>query len=232
MANTGRIGMSRPSSRGRCSLCGRGFGKAAMTRHIEACVQSEFAAEQTGGKRGRLLHLVVEGRHDPAYWMHLEAPADATLADLDSFLRHTWLECCGHLSAFRVRGISYTSHVDPGFGLGGKGMRGARLGEVLEPGERFSHEYDFGTTTELRLKVLSEREGLVRDRRIGVLARNEPPQIPCNECGQQAAWVCSQCIWEGYGWLCERCAHDHECGEEMLLSVVNSPRVGMCGYAG
>jgi hypothetical protein len=28
------------------------------------------------------------------------------------------------------------------------------------------------------------------------------------------------------------CAGGHECGEEMLLPVVNSPRVAMCGYTG
>jgi len=32
--------------------------------------------------------------------------------------------------------------------------------------------------------------------------------------------------------VCEGCAGEHECGEEMLLPVVNSPRVGMCGYEG
>jgi hypothetical protein len=32
--------------------------------------------------------------------------------------------------------------------------------------------------------------------------------------------------------LCQACAEDHECGEDMQLPVVNSPRVGVCGYAG
>ena len=43
---------------------------------------------------------------------------------------------------------------------------------------------------------------------------------------------CAQCIYEGGGWLCEACAKSHECGEEMLLPVVNSPRVGTWGYTG
>ena len=34
------------------------------------------------------------------------------------------------------------------------------------------------------------------------------------------------------GWLCQSCADEHECGEDMLLPVVNSPRTGVCGYAG
>ncbi|MCI9662932.1 MAG: hypothetical protein HFI46_03510, partial [Lachnospiraceae bacterium] len=35
---------------------------------------------------------------------------------------------------------------------------------------------------------------------------------------------------EGDGWLCEDCVKTHECGEGMLLSVCNSPRMGVCGY--
>jgi hypothetical protein len=27
-------------------------------------------------------------------------------------------------------------------------------------------------------------------------------------------------------------SEEHECGEEALLPVVNSPRMGMCGYTG
>ena len=46
------------------------------------------------------------------------------------------------------------------------------------------------------------------------------------------AWVCTECVFDDGGWLCETCAVKHECGEEMLLPVVNSPRVGMCGYTG
>ena len=37
---------------------------------------------------------------------------------------------------------------------------------------------------------------------------------------------------EGEGWVCDECAPKHKCGEDMLLPVVNSPRVGMCGYTG
>jgi hypothetical protein len=108
-----------------------------------------------------------------------------------------------------------------------------QVGSLLSPGVQFSHEYDFGTTTELRLKVVSEREGEVKGKSsIQVLARNEPPTIPCNVCGKPATHVCSQCIYEGTGWLCETCSEEHECGEEMLLPVVNSPRVGMCAYTG
>jgi hypothetical protein len=31
---------------------------------------------------------------------------------------------------------------------------------------------------------------------------------------------------------CEKCLAENECEEEMALPVVNSPRMGVCGYAG
>ena len=48
------------------------------------------------------VHLVVGGRYAPMYWLHLDASAEATLEDLDGYLRKCWLECCGHRSAFRL----------------------------------------------------------------------------------------------------------------------------------
>jgi len=228
--------MPRQMSKGICQLCQATFSKAAMTRHLEACKQKHAGSKTPSGKgrlqKTRLLHLVVEGRYRPEYWMHLEVPAHATLEDLDRFLRHTWLECCGHLSAFTIQGETYsTSALGPYEEMEDEGMDVA-LGEVLSPGVKFSHEYDFGTTTELSLKVVSEREGDVRGKAVRLLARNEAPVIPCGSCGKIATQVCSNCIWEGEGWVCKGCAGEHECGEEMLLPVVNSPRVGMCGYTG
>src|SRR5471032_2915093 len=63
---------------------------------------------------------------------------------------------------------------------------------------------------------------------VELLARNDAPQIVCDECGSLAtAQICSECDSRGEGWLCEACAAKHECGEEMLLPVVNSPRAGV-----
>jgi len=74
-------------------------------------------------------------------------------------------------------------------------------------------------------------------KKIMVLARNNSPQITCDACNNKKATdVCSRCLWEGRkAWLCDNCAPKHKCvrkdGEE-LLPVVNSPRVGICGYTG
>ena len=226
--------MTRQMSKGQCNLCGSTFSKSAMTKHLKSCKQkdqdSETSSPGRSPRKTKIFHLVVEGRYSSDYWMHLEVPADAVLEDLDSFLRRIWLECCGHMSAFTIEGKTYS--VAPMTEFDDESM-GARLDEVLNPGMKFRYEYDFGSTTYLAMKVVSQEQKQIKDETITVLARNEPPSIPCMSCGKIAAQVCTECLWsDSGGWLCDECAAEHECGEEMLLPVVNSPRVGVCGYTG
>ncbi len=207
-----------------------------MTRHLEACeqrvaIQAEAESHQKVQKT-RAFHLIVEGYRLPMYWMHLEVSAGTTLALLDRFLRDTWLECCGHLSAFEIGGVRYS--VDAAiyeWDTGSKNMQ-VRLDTVLHPGQMCSYEYDFGSTTELTLKVITEREVVAKKKVIEILARNNLPMVPCDVCGEPATSICTQCIYEDKGCLCDACVKDHECGEEMLMPMVNSPRAGVCGYTG
>lgn len=222
--------MGKVSTKGICNFCQKEFGKAGMTRHLESCPQRAGTTDSNQpSKKTKVLHLLVEGRDNPQYWLHLGVPAGVTLATLDSFLRGIWLECCGHLSKFEITGVSYSAYVDSEFD--DRSMN-VQIGKVLSPGQQFSHEYDFGSTTELRLKVISESEEKGGGKSIRIWARNEPPQILCNVCGKPAMHICAECIYEDAGWLCDECAENHKCGEEMLLPVVNSPRVGVCGYTG
>ncbi|MEW5802881.1 MAG: hypothetical protein AB1847_12350 [bacterium] len=221
-------------TKGRCYFCNGTFGKAEMAKHLLSCRAKAVSEQPTQGKRkqsksDKTFHLLVEGRYQPEYWMYIEVKAKATLDDLDEFLRDIWLECCGHMSAFTIDERTFISGPDRESGEEGFDIK---LEKILSPKMKFYHEYDFGTTTDLTLKVLSEQEGSLGDWPVQLLARNEAPKINCEVCGKVATQVCSQCIDEGEGWLCGECAEEHECGEDMLLPVVNSPRVGMCGYTG
>jgi hypothetical protein len=214
--------MATAKSTGKCAMCDQGFPKAGMTRHVASC-------EARGSGTEKRFHLVVEGRDAPEYWMQVEARATAGLEDLDQFLRTTWLECCGHMSAFEIEGIRHVSETTEG--CDDEGM-GARLFQVLRPGMRFRHEYDFGTTTALDLRVVSEGDGAKGKEASRLLARNDPPPIACGSCGKAATRLCANCTWDEGAPLCAHCAKKHRCGTEMLLPVVNSPRTGMCGYTG
>lgn len=226
--------ITRQSSSGTCSFCKGSFAKSAISRHLKTCKaraedNDKVATEKAtkGSAIRTILHLRVEGLYRPMYWMHIEISANATLQDLDDFLRQIWLECCGHLSSFEIGGSTFISEkMEPE----DRSMKIA-LGKVIAPDMKFEHVYDFGTMTELSLKIVSEREGLAQGKSVRILARNNPPDIKC-QCGKPATAVCCQCNDEGVGWVCEDCAEKHECGEDMLLPVVNSPRVGMCGYTG
>jgi hypothetical protein len=180
----------------------------------------------------------VEDVYSPFFWLDLEIKTGARLHDLDDFLRGIWLECCGHLSAFDIDGVSYSVSPSVGIGMFGglpedRGMD-VKLKDVLSAGTVFHHTYDFGTSTELKLRMVDEREGRVGREPLRVLSRNDPPVWACEICGEPATQICGICMFESDNpFYCEEHAEDHDCEEEeMLLPVVNSPRMGMCGYTG
>jgi hypothetical protein len=201
-----------------------------MSRHLKACKRRKDIMEGQVVETPVeiLLHLQVEGLYSPIYWLHIEIPAKATLKALDRFLRDVWLECCGHLSSFEINGKTFFSErMEPG----DRSMNFA-LSKIVAPGMKFHHIYDFGTSTELLLNVISTREGQPQGKGVLVMARNDPPDIRCGACGKPATLICCQCSDEDTGYVCDECAKKHECGEDMLLPLVNSPRAGMCGYTG
>jgi hypothetical protein len=214
---------------GRCELCGHVAGKAQMTRHLKACLAGKA---ETGDLTARVFHLVIEGRGLPMYWLHVEIPGAMTLENLDAFLRGIWLECCDHLSCFTIDGQRYSVQPAESF-FGGRReqtMR-AKIYSVLREGLKFAHEYDYGSTTELSLRVMRTREGrFAKYPGIALLARNEPPAWVCSMCGKPATRVRTTGWGLGLDSLC--CDDCGEGDEEGYLPVVNSPRTGVCGYSG
>lgn len=82
-------------------------------------------------------------------------------------------------------------------------------------------------------KEIENYEGITNNIPIEIFARNEIPEILCDECGKfPAVEICPECQCDGSGWLCGSCANNHKCDQEMFLPVVNSPRAGVCGYSG
>jgi len=216
---------------GTCAVCCKSFSKTAMKKHLESSGHS--AREGSGYQMpvgAKLFTILVEGSFFNEYWMYLEVPANTILRRLDNFLRDTWVECCGHMSMFMIDGKRYLSETDEFF-KEDLSMHYI-LDKVLSPGKKFSYEYDFGSPTQLDLKVVGEREIEDSDSSVVILARNEPPLPVCSSCGKIATYICRHCGCNNEGWVCDNCSSGHECGEEMLLPVVNSPRVGICGYTG
>lgn len=156
------------------------------------------------------------------------------------FIRDIWVECCGHLSAFTIHGEQYESNpdTDPFLGKPSRNMN-YRLKDVVDVGDNFLYEYDFGSTTELVLSIHSCRDGEKKNNEIVILSRNNPPKILCSNCEQnEAKWVNPEGYYEGEPFWCDEClkAESDEEGEyykpEFLLPVCNSPRMRVCGYGG
>ena len=212
-------------------MCNKSFSKTAMKKHLESSGHSSREGSGYPVPVGaKLFTILVEGSFFREYWMYLEVPANTILRRLDNFLRDTWVECCGHMSMFVIDGKKYFSETDEYF-KEDLSMHYI-LDKVLSQGKKFSYEYDFGSPTRLDLKVVDVREIKDSDSSVVILARNELPLLACNSCGKIAAYICRQCGGNNEGWVCEGCSSYHECGNEMLLPVVNSPRVGVCGYTG
>jgi hypothetical protein len=326
---------TKKTSTGICSFCQAELDKGKMTQHLKFCKQRAAnivgEKETATKKKSRLFTILVEGHYNPQYWMDVEIPATEPLDTLDHFLRSIWLECCGHLSAFKIGDTNYDSEPEdffsdeyettvesvPANGVeeGNKEEKlsaileetfpdlrewlppewiselgklnvgeevvtfareklkslparrelykiedrnewrkyylqrnllewlldifedrsmGARLEKALSAGTKFSYQYDFGSTTHLDLRVVAEREGIVHDKRkpVQVLARNVPPVILCQICGEPATQVTSGYYDAESNGYCSKCARKQKGEDFEMLPVVNSPRVGVCAYMG
>jgi len=209
---------------GSCNFCGNKFSSNVISRHLKSCKKREELYSNESKEERTLL---IKAWNDP-FWVYFEIKETSTLRDVDNFLRDLWLECCGHLSMFTINGTNFASDPDQDYHDNDMNVQ---LKKIFEINLSFTHEYDFGTTTQLNLKCISEREGELKEK-ISILARNDLPEILCEYCTKIAKEICTECSWEGKGFLCEKCAKNHTCDEEMFLPIVNSPRMGMCGYTG
>ena len=214
---------------GICRFCLKIFSNSAMTRHLLTCKAKKEKDEQEIAKAKSaypIYHIKISSYRD--YWMHIEMKATATLRELDDFLRKIWLECCGHLSMFTINDVDYQdTSVNAESWDSMIESIDTQLIHAMKIGDKFTYEYDFGTSTDVESKVIAVRQGVL-DAPIRILARNNPYIFECGECGRQAIIFCTECECL----LCEQCVTEHECGDDTVLPIVNSPRMGECGYTG
>ncbi len=214
---------------GICRCCLQTFAGRSIGRHLTSCKakKEQDAVALAGKKKTQLIYHLKITSYKP-FWLYIEMPASAKLQELDRFLRDIWLECCGHLSEFTINGVGYS--VDPGeddlWGVKRESMN-VPLKNVLGVKDTFRYEYDFGSTTELSGQVYGQWEGVLNEK-IRILARNAMPQVECVDCSKEATQFCAECG----DFYCDKCLKKHDCGDEMALPVVNSPRMGVCGYYG
>jgi hypothetical protein len=217
----------KPESRGTCAYCDEVITKRSVTKHLDKCpkrIEALQSAEASTRPVETLWRLRVQDAYNKDFWLDMEMVGSASLDKLDKYLRAIWLECCGHLSKFTIGGWG-------GMDVG----KVRKVDATFEVDLVLRHLYDYGTTSETDIKVVGFREGKATTKHpLALLARNQTPPALCQECGQDARWLCIECLEENRtGHLCDEHVEEHphdNYGEPMRL--FNSPRTGMCGYDG
>ena len=235
--------MTAIKSYGKCVFCNKEFSKAAISRHLA----SHLAKNAAGASSGNSYHVRIENIPDSGaslYFLNIGIDGSATFRYLDIFLRQIWLECCGHGSEFRIHKQNSTDKqslaeaenllmdIDPD-----QIKRDKKVEDIFTKGLQLEYEYDFGSTTALKITVL-EQYPVSAGENIVLLSRNEPLAIMCDLCDQKpATQICSVCRNENANVFCDGCAavHSETCSDfaqDGAMPVVNSPRMGVCGYEG
>lgn len=224
-------------SEGVCFYCNKTVSKQGMNRHVGTHLKTmakELAKDNKD--RGKYYHLSVTAAE---MFLTLAVEENTLFEDLDDFLRAIWLECCGHMSSFRASGVTIMDMNDDfgfGFERGTKPMT-TKVAKVLKKDMLLTYEYDFGSTTELKIKVMDKYTIPLQEDNILLISRNEPLPILCMSCNKEYAQeICSIHIYED-GFFCKKCAKKHakECedfADYAKMNVVNSPRMGVCAYEG
>ena len=196
---------------GTCFCCNRIFTNKDMEQHLNSCVKQIICSNIKNSNIIKVFKIQIFA--DELFWLYIEMLATAPLEILDDFLRTIWLECCCHLSEFKINNV--TCKMD------------RSVKELFKKGSNFSYEYDFGSTTYLKGKVIDCYQGSL-EKNIRLLARNNMPTLKCSTCLATSTAICSVCTVL----CCKKCVKRHGCDEEVILSVANSPRIGVCGYDG
>ena len=246
----------KTKSEGKCVFCQKTFAKAGINRHL----QTHFKQKVIENEKGLSFLIKIEPHRDfwrgPGYFLSLWIDGGAKMNEIDYFLRDIWLECCGHLSAFRDPKARRNGGMWDFFEAeellekgktkeyeklmeetAGEIPKGRKAKDVFYKDFKLEYEYDFGSSTTLLLTIVAEYP-IKADEKIVLLSRNEPLEIYCQTCGNEpAVELCTVEDWDSDYLFCEKCAKKHakKCGDfadYAAMPVVNSPRMGVCGYTG
>jgi hypothetical protein len=242
---------------GKCIFCEEIFPSTKISRHLQDHLK-KFITESPKDKS--YLVKVEEDprcRKDSPYFLYLWVDKALLMDGIDSLLRGIWLECCGHMSRFSYpQGNKRNKMIEQAIieRILTKGLDNwadgwseetidedismdDEAGNILYKGLKLRYEYDFGSSTYLVLNVINEYPVKVKEG-IVLLSRNEPLELLCHTCKTEpATQICVIHSWNEDSLFCDKCAKKHakkcpDFEEYSALPVVNSPRMGVCGYNG
>jgi hypothetical protein len=206
-------------SEGKCLYCDELLSQSAIGRHLAKHL-GLMEKESAGKSQSNFCHVEVEAGE---MFLHLLVKGDAPMKTIDGFLRDIWLECCGHLSGFGHKKFKIKMK--------------DRVEDVFQPKVKIYHDYDYGTTTRVFLNAKKQYQLALKEQII-LLSRNEPLKLMCALCEiEPAINLCSVCCYQEMAFYCKKCSKKHaktceDFADYAEMPVVNSPRMGECGYIG
>ena len=205
------------NSHGWCNVCGDVIRADDAVDHTQTCImykaRRKYTVPKTDERYARSMPIMIWVRSEQLqHWMVLAVQPTTSLRQLDQFLRDEWLECCGHMSDFKIGQTQYSNCVpgpgdapnfDNDLAEDNEQHTVHTLEETVAHGQRFHHEFDYGDTTCLNLEHVAtlpipynylpefinppkEAEYYV-EHFITVMARNRPTER-CFKCGETAQW--------------------------------------------
>lgn len=174
---------------GKCYFCGKDVTNRTAKRHVKTCSVFQEKNEE-GIKLSKSLKerfiIKISDKETKKFVLYIVIDSYLKLRELDSFIREIWVECCNHLSLFRINGEKYLSNVE----LNDGESQNVSLEEVLCVGDTFDYEYDFGTTTYLEGEIVDkiksgdsapQIEIIIRNNKVG--DTNSPREDKCDYVG-------------------------------------------------
>lgn len=207
------------NSEGRCLFCEQLLSQKEVGKHMSKHL-GEMERNDAGKSHNNYCHIEVEAYE---MFLHLLVRGETSMKSIDQFLRKIWLECCGHLSNFGHKNYEIKMK--------------HKVEDVFQPRIKIYHEYDYGDTTRVFLKAHKQYRLNLKENVI-LLSRNEPLKILCSSCTRNPAVnLCAVCSYNDDAFFCEKCSEKHtaECKDfvdHAEMPIVNSPRLGVCGYTG
>lgn len=245
--------------KGQCPYCEKSYAKRGISRHLISHLTEKAEGNKKG--KSFLIEVKPHPKYwrDNPYFLSLWVDGRIVMGDLDDFLQAIWLDCCGHMSEFSdpskygpsfdwqndmTNMISFMEKVLEGRMSQRDMKQGPDLGEIgddqkaakiLKKGLKLDYVYDMGDSTYLQISVIEEFD-CQADERIVLLSRNEIPLFNCEKCNTNPGVAILMGEVE-FGILCKACFEqelekDPELDDEGYLPMVNSPRMGVCGYVG
>ena len=212
--------MTPPEARGHCHLCNHAQDSASLHQHMIDCFQ-QYAAIPSGEDLAPFILLRIDDAEHRQHYLYVAARHDASLGNIDEFLRAAWLDCCQHESRFFFDDFEVTNPQGDDAAHFTIIDWDSPISASALPGASFAYHYDYHDPTILAITSLGIA---IMDlpQPVYLAARNLPPR--CHTCPATATrWLTTEDeLSEAHHVpTCNNCSTPPKPDD---VPVVNSPR--------